>query len=123
MPGRNQEVANYIHPIEYTHFLRLSKCLKKMKLDEPIKRISDKLQHLLNQFLLLKKENEKLRQELKQLKQSDAEKNTRIETLVQQVEILRAAKSQMTEEEKRAFEKRINQYLKEIERCINLIQE
>ena len=94
-----------------------------MKLDEPIKRISDKLQHLLNQFLLLKKENEKMRQELKELKLSDAEKNNRIESLVQQVEILRAAKTQMTEEEKRAFEKRINQYLKEIERCISLIQE
>ena len=94
-----------------------------MKLDEPIKRIHEKLQLMLNQFLLLKKENEKLRQEVNQLKQMDAEKNTRIETLLQRVEILRATKAQMSEEEKRAFEKRINQYLKEIERCINLIQE
>jgi hypothetical protein len=94
-----------------------------MKLDEPIKRIHEKLQLMLNQFLLLKKENEKLRQEVNQLKQMDAEKNTRIETLLQRVEVLRATKAQMSEEEKRAFEKRINQYLKEIERCINLIQE
>jgi hypothetical protein len=94
-----------------------------MKLDEPIKRINEKLQRLLTQFLLIRKENEKMRQELKELKLSDAEKNNRIESLVQQVEILRAAKTQMTEEEKRAFEKRINQYLKEIERCISLIQE
>ena len=94
-----------------------------MKLDEQIKRINEKLQLLLNQFLLVKKENEKLRQELKQLKQKDIEQTTEIQTLLQRVEILKAAKAQMSDDEKKAFEKRINQYLREIEKCINLIQE
>ena len=94
-----------------------------MKLNEQIKRINEKLQLLLAQFLLVKKENEKLRQELKQLKLRDIEKTTEIQTLLQRVEILKAAKAQMNDDEKKAFEKRINQYLREIEKCINLIQE
>jgi uncharacterized phage infection (PIP) family protein YhgE len=94
-----------------------------MKLDEQIKHINDKLQLLLNRFQSLKKENERLRQELKQLKLGDAEKTTQVETLIQRVEVLKAAKSQMSETEKRAFEKRINQYLREIEKCITMMQE
>ena len=94
-----------------------------MKIDEQIKRINEKLQLMLNQFQLVKKENEKLRQELKQLKLKDIEQNTQIETLLQRVDILKASKAQLSEDEKRAFEKRINQYLKEIEKCITLIQQ
>jgi hypothetical protein len=94
-----------------------------MKLDDQVKRINDKLQLLLNQFLLLKKENSKMKQELKELKQTNIDKSTRIETLMQRVEILQASKSEMTEVEKRAFEKRINHYLKEVEKCISLLQE
>jgi len=94
-----------------------------MKLDEQIKRINEKLQVITNQFLAMKKENEKLRQEVKQLKLKDEEKSTELASLLQRVEVLKAAKSQMTVEEKRTFEKRINVYLKEIEKCINLLQE
>jgi len=94
-----------------------------MKLDEQIKRINDKLQLMLNQFLLVKKENEKLHQEINQLRQKDKEQRTQIETLLQRVEVLKAAKAQMSEEEKRAFEKRITQYIRDIEKCIALIQE
>ena len=94
-----------------------------MKIDEQINRINEKLQLLLYQFLIVKKENEKLRQELKQLKLKDIEQHTQIETLLQRVDILKISKAQMSEDEKRAFEKRINQYLKEIEKCITLIQQ
>ena len=94
-----------------------------MKLDDQIKRINDKLQLILSQFLFIKKENEKLKQELNQLKLIDTEKNSQIARLLQKVEILQATKSEMTEDEKRAFEKRINHYLKEVEKCISLLQE
>ena len=97
--------------------------MNNMKLDEQIKRINEKLQLMLNQFLLVRKENEKLHQELNQLKLKDKEQRTQIETLLQRVEILKASKAQMSEDEKRAFEKRINQYIREIEKCITLIQE
>ena len=97
--------------------------MNNMKLDEQIKRINDKLQLMLNQFLLVKKENEKLHQEINQLRQKDKEQRTQIETLLQRVEVLKAAKAQMSEEEKRAFEKRITQYIRDIEKCIALIQE
>jgi len=94
-----------------------------MKLDDQIKRINDKLQLILSQFLFIKKENEKLKQELNQLKLIDTEKNSQVARLLQKVEILQATKSEMSEDEKRAFEKRINHYLKEVEKCISLLQE
>ena len=94
-----------------------------MKLDEQIKSINEKLQQLLHRFQSVKKENEKLRQELHHLKLADEQKTSQIQTLLQRVEILKAAKSQMSEPEKKAFEKRINQYLREIEKCITMIQE
>jgi GTPase involved in cell partitioning and DNA repair len=93
-----------------------------MKLDEQLVRINEKLQLILNQFLLLKKENAKIKQELKELKQINSEKSTTIENLIQKVEILQASKSNMTDDERRDFEKRINRYLKEVEKCISLIQ-
>ena len=41
----------------------------------------------------------------------------------QQVEILKFSQEQMNEAEKKAFEKRLNQYIKEIDRCISLLKE
>jgi len=41
----------------------------------------------------------------------------------QQIEILKFSQEQMSETEKKAFEKRLNQYVKEIDRCISLLKE
>ncbi len=88
-----------------------------------VRRIQEKLQLLLRQRDLLLKENGKLKEELRQLQQDQQDQNTKFEQLQQQVEILKATKTAMGEGEKRALEKRLGQYIREIDRCITLLGE
>ena len=92
-------------------------------LENHIKRINDKLQQLLKNHQLLQKDNErqsKLITALQQEKEKDAQQIT---TLKEQVNILKAAAGQMNEADKKAFEKNINQYIREIDKCISLLSE
>ncbi|HLZ88066.1 MAG TPA: hypothetical protein VKQ52_12515 [Puia sp.] len=88
-----------------------------------VRRIQEKLQQLLRQRDLLLKENGKLREELRQLQQGHSDQGLRLEQLQQQVEILKATKAAMSEGEKRALEKRLGQYIREIDRCITMLGE
>ncbi len=92
-------------------------------LQEQIKRIQEKLQQLLKQYAVLQKDNEKLLLQLSLLKEKENIQHRQIEELNQQVALLKAAKSGMSEEDKKDFEKRINQYLREIDKCIAMLQE
>jgi hypothetical protein len=47
----------------------------------------------------------------------------RLEQLQQQVQILKATKAAMSEGEKRALEKKLGQYIREIDRCIAILGE
>jgi hypothetical protein len=93
------------------------------EIEQHLKRINDKLLQLLKQHELLQKENGKLKQELKQLAASQGTQSAYIEQLLQQAEILKLSKTDMGNAEKKAFEKRLNQYIKEIDRCITLLNE
>ena len=92
-------------------------------LEQHIKRITDKLQQLLKNHRLLQKDNERqstLIAALQQEKEKDAQQIT---TLKEQVNILKAAAGQMNEADKKAFEKNISQYIREIDKCISLLSE
>jgi predicted nuclease with TOPRIM domain len=88
-----------------------------------VRRIQDKLQQLLRQRDLLQKENGKLKEELRQLQGEMLDRTVRFEQLQQQVEILKATKAAMSEDEKRALEKKLGQYIREIDRCIAMLGE
>ncbi len=88
-----------------------------------IQRIQDKLQQLLRQRDFLLKENGKLREELRKTQEGQTEDSRRLEQLRQQVEVLRVTKTAMSEGEKRDLEKRLGQYIREIDRCIALLGE
>ena len=88
-----------------------------------VRRIQDKLQQLLRQRDLLQKENGRLKEDLGQLQEELLERTAKLEQLQQQVEILRVTKTSMSEEEKRALEKRLGQYIREIDRCIAMLGE
>jgi chromosome segregation ATPase len=88
-----------------------------------ILRIQDKLQQLLRQRDLLMKENARLKEDLRKTQDGQADDNRRLEQLKQQVEVLRVTKTAMSEGEKREFEKRLGQYIREIDRCIALLGE
>lgn len=86
-----------------------------------LKRIQDKVQQLLKQHITLQKENQSLKEELDTIKKETSQFREDSETLKQQVEILKYSNAEMDEEEKKQFEKRINTYLKEIDRCITML--
>lgn len=87
-------------------------------LDDHIKRINEKVQQLLKQYLLLQKENERLKTELASSKKQLSEKQGELDLLTLRNQVLKASRSVLKEEEKKALEKRITLYLKEIDRCI-----
>jgi hypothetical protein len=88
-----------------------------------IGRILDKLQQLLKQRDVLLKENGKLKEELLRMQDDQFGSTRRLEQLQQQVEILGVTKATMSEGEKGELEKRLGQYIREIDRCIALLGE
>ena len=92
-------------------------------LEEHIKRVNAKVQHLLKQWQLSQKVNTQLANEVKSLKETHENDLIRIAQLEQQVYILKSAAGQMSESDKKAFEKHINQYIREIDKCIGLLSE
>jgi chromosome segregation ATPase len=88
-----------------------------------MKRINEKLQQLLKKHLGLQKENEKLKQELGQSSLRQDHLKSELDKLQQKTELLRLSKGEMNDPEKKIFEKRINGYLKEIDKCIGMLNE
>lgn len=89
--------------------------------EQHLKRIQDKVQQLLKQHIALQKENQSLKTELDNIKKETSQFRENSETLKQQVEILKYSNGEMDDEDKKQFEKRINTYLKEIDRCITML--
>jgi chromosome segregation ATPase len=92
-------------------------------LEENIKRINSKLQQLLKQYQLLQKENEQLKTVINGLKIQLEDDLTRITQLEQQAGILKSAAGKMNETDKKLYENHINQYIREIDKCIGLLSE
>ena len=92
-------------------------------LENDIKTVYNKLQQLLKQYLLLQKDNEKLKEEVNELKESGKRQLGQIEHLEMQVSVLKAASLQMNEADKKVFERKINQYIKDIDKCIIMLSE
>ena len=89
--------------------------------EQQIKRIQDKLQQLLKAHAALQKENRRLKEELQTAKAKISGNQQQVEELKQQVSVLKVSAGSMNEADKKEMEKRINGYLKEIDRCIALL--
>ena len=89
-----------------------------MSLDQQFNIINEKLQQLLKQQARLKKDNERLRLELETCKEKENSFQQKIDDLAQQNIILKLAGGDMNEKDKREFERKINSYIKEIDKCI-----
>ncbi len=87
-----------------------------------IQRIKSKLQQLLKLQATLKKDNSRLTEELAAAQQTISSSQLSIEELKQQVSILKTGADTLKPNEKKEFEKRLNFYLKEIDRCIGLLR-
>ncbi len=89
--------------------------------EQHLKRIQDKVQQLLKQHFALQKENQSLKEELDGIKKEASQFRENSDSLKQQVEILKYSNGEMEDKDKDQFEKRINGYLKEIDRCITML--
>ncbi len=89
--------------------------------EQHLKRIQDKVQQLLKQHTAMQKENQLLKEELDSIKKDASKFRENSDNLKQQVEILKYSNGEMGNEDKKLFEKRINTYLKEIDRCITML--
>ena len=91
--------------------------------EQHLKLIQDKLQQLLKQYTALQKENSLLKEELERNKDQSLQHQQSVIHLKQKVDVLKLNAGEMNEADKKDIEKRINSYLKEIDRCIALLDE
>ncbi len=94
-----------------------------MSVDQQFTAINDKLQLLLKALNRLQKENERLKSNLEQTKQKESAAKQSIEELQQQSSILKLASGEMSDKDKKNFEKKINQYIKEVDKCISFLSQ
>jgi CHASE3 domain sensor protein len=93
------------------------------ELNDHINNLNEKLQRLLKQFELLQKDNNRQRQVIDNLQQQHAATSENLEMLQQQNLLLKASLSSMSPEDKKAMESKLNQYIKNIDKCISLISQ
>ena len=94
-----------------------------MTVDQQFTALTEKVQQLLQRHHRLQRENEGLREELRQLRMRDAAWQRKAEELLQQVAVLKLAAGEMSEGDKKTFERKLNQYIKEIDRAIAYLSE
>jgi chromosome segregation ATPase len=90
---------------------------------EHIARIGAKVARLIKSYRSVLKENERLREELE--KKTEAENKLREQSrlMEQQLNMLKATSGQLDEQAKKDLQKQLNHYIREIDRCINLMGE
>lgn len=90
---------------------------------EQLERIQQKIQQLLKQQRALQKINQQLTDEINILRKEKNHQVESVDDLQQQLIVLKATKSELSDDEKKAFEKRLGQYIREIDRCISMLSE
>ena len=93
------------------------------QVEEHITRINSKVQDLLKKHAILSKESEQQQKTIKKLEQENELKDAKIKILEQQQHILKAAAGKMDDPDKKEFEQVINKYIREIDKCINLLND
>ena len=85
--------------------------------------ITNKLQQFLKAYSRVQKENDRLKDELQKAKDKEILMQQQLEEVFQQVSILKLGNSNMNEKDKKEFERKVNRYIKEIDKCISFLSE
>ena len=93
------------------------------QVDLHISRINTKLQELLKKHPAALKDLEQQQKRIDTLLQQQSLQEKKIRTLEEQQSILKAAAGSMNPADKKAFEQSINKYIREIDKCIDLLSE
>ena len=91
--------------------------------DLQFKRIQEKTLQLVKQYQQLQQENEQLKKEMQLSTEKQDSFKTKIDSLEEKVAVLKTAAGQLNDADKKDVEKRLNYYLKEIDRCITMLSE
>ncbi|MBI1782377.1 MAG: hypothetical protein HYR66_13600 [Sphingobacteriales bacterium] len=94
-----------------------------MSYDEQIKRIQQKLQQVAKKQDTVQKENAMLKEAVSKFKNDNQGLRQQLEVLELQVNILKTSAGQLEGEEKKEFERKINFFVKELDRCIALLSQ
>jgi regulator of replication initiation timing len=94
-----------------------------MSVDQQFTVLYEKIQGLVRQYNRLEKENDKLREELESSKMKEAETQGKVTELQQQVSILKLAAGEMSDKDKKVFERQLNQFIREIDKTISYLSE
>jgi CHASE3 domain sensor protein len=84
-------------------------------------RIVEKLELLTSKLRDYKRDNEKIRKELEEKKLQWDEQLTKYQEMELQMNVLRSRESDNGKTSRLVLEKKINEYIKEIDRCIALL--
>jgi cell division protein FtsB len=94
-----------------------------MTVDQQFTALTEKLQQLLQRHNRLQRETEKLKEELAESKKREQATQARVEELQQQAAVLKMAAGEMSDKDKKTFERKLNQYIKEIDKAIAYLSE
>lgn len=94
-----------------------------MSLSAQIESVNEKLQTLLKQYNSLQRENQRLIKENGEIRRQFEAKSQQAQQLQQKFEAIKLTSGEMNEDMKKDLEKRINGYLKEIDKCLNLLSD
>jgi hypothetical protein len=84
-----------------------------------LQRIREKLKQLIAQHQTLQREKRRLTDEIELLKGTLSEQRSQNQGLTDQLSAAKVRTTGLSQEEKSAIEKKINHYIKEIDRCIS----
>jgi predicted nuclease with TOPRIM domain len=91
------------------------------EIDDQLQRVDKKVQQLLQKYAGAQKELQRLRKENNQLQQELQQKTKHVNDLHQKLDSAKMNALTMDSESKKDLEKRINSYLKEIDKCLALL--
>lgn len=77
----------------------------------------------MKQAVTWQKENEKLQHELQELKADNKQKDELIKILELRIGVLKATRSEMPDADKKDLEKKISQYIREVDKCLALLND
>jgi len=88
-----------------------------------LKRVHEKILQLVKQHHALQRENERMKEELKKMQIRYESLSRDADKFRQQAELLKMSGNNLEEPDKKMLEKRLNQYVREIDRCIALLHD
>jgi hypothetical protein len=91
--------------------------------EQSLQRINDKLQQVAQRYQSLQKENQQLTRELRVLKEREEAREKKIIELELKMAAIKTATGRLDESEKKDIDKRLNHYIREIDRCIALLSD